>query len=104
MDRLFRIKKTMHGMVTDFFKSLYMADPEVSPEEVVNLFHLVISGEMNESLCKEFSEEDISDVLFQIGPLKAPGLDGFLARFFQRNWDVVKQDIIKAVRTFFDMS
>jgi hypothetical protein len=42
--------------------------------------------------------------LFQIGPLKAPGPDGFLARFFQRNWDVVKQDIIKAVRTFFDMT
>jgi hypothetical protein len=40
--------------------------------------------------------------LFQIGPLKAPGLDGFPARFFQRNWAVLKDDVIKAVRKFFD--
>jgi hypothetical protein len=93
-------KKTMQ---TDSFKSLNTADPVVSPEEVVNLFHPVISGEMNECLCKEFSEEEISDALFWIGPLKAPGPDGFPARFFQRNWDVVKQDVIKAVQKFFDM-
>jgi hypothetical protein len=90
-------------MQTDSFKSLNTADPVVSPEEVVNLFHPVISGEMNECLCKEFSEEEISDALFWIGPLKAPGPDGFPARFFQRNWDVVKQDVIKAVQKFFDM-
>ena len=31
-------------------------------------------------------DKDISDSLFQIGPLKAPGKDGFPARFFQWNW------------------
>jgi hypothetical protein len=36
---------------------------------------------MNESLCKEFTEEEIGDALFQIGPLKAPGIDGFLHGF-----------------------
>jgi hypothetical protein len=40
--------------------------------------------------------------VFQIGPLKAPRLDGFLARFFQRNWDILKGDVIKGVRSFFD--
>jgi hypothetical protein len=41
---------------------------------------------MNNDLCKELSEEEIGDALFQMGPLKAPGSDGFPARFFQRNW------------------
>jgi hypothetical protein len=36
-----------------------------------------------------------------ISPLKAPGPDGFPARFFQRNWDILKRDVIKAVRHFF---
>lgn len=40
------------------------------------------------------------DALFQIGPLKARGPDGFLARFFQRNWDLFK-DVIRAVKEFF---
>ena len=30
-----------------------------------------------------FSEEEISNALFHIGPLKAPGPDGLPARFFQ---------------------
>jgi hypothetical protein len=47
-------------------------------------------------LCMEFS-----DALFQIGPLKVPGPDGFPRRFFQRNWSMVKEDIIRGVRNFF---
>jgi hypothetical protein len=68
---------------------------------VVNLFEASISEDMNEQLCKPFTEKEISDALFQIGPLKAPGPDGFPARFFQRNWGVLKEEIIQAVLLFF---
>lgn len=43
----------------------------------------------------------MSDALFQIGPLKAPGTDGFPARFYQRNWAALRSDIIAAVLEFF---
>jgi hypothetical protein len=39
--------------------------------------------------------------MFQIGPLKAPGRDGFPASFYQRHWGVLKNDIIAAVKEFF---
>lgn len=42
-----------------------------------------------------------SNALFQIGPLKAPDPDGFPARFFQRNWGLLKDDIIRAIKYFF---
>ena len=57
---------------------------------------------MNDVLCKLFTDDEISDALFQIGPLKAPGPDGFPARFFQRNWEVLREEVIGAVRNFFD--
>jgi hypothetical protein len=60
--------------------------------------------EMNERLCKEFTGEEISNALFRIGPLKAPGPDGFPARFFQRHWEVMKHDIIRVVQEFFASS
>jgi hypothetical protein len=41
-----------------------------------------ILEDINQQLCKEFSEKEISDALLQMGPLKAPGPDGFPARFF----------------------
>ena len=67
----------------------------------MSLFDQCITPEMNETLCKEFSEEEIGDALFQIGPLKAPGPDGFPGRFFQRNWGVLKKDIVNSVKLCF---
>jgi hypothetical protein len=69
---------------------------------VVNLFANNINEDVNEQFCKGFTAEEISDALFQIGPLKAPGPDGFPARFFQRNWGVLKDEIVHAVLQFFE--
>jgi hypothetical protein len=36
-----------------------------------------VTHEMNVELVKEFSIKEISDAMFQMGPLKASGPDGF---------------------------
>jgi hypothetical protein len=83
-----------------FFKDLYTKDEAVNPEDILQLFQPKVYGLMNNRLCKEFSSEEISDALFQIGPMKAPGPDGYPARFFQKNWDLLKDEIILAVKDF----
>jgi hypothetical protein len=88
-------------MATNFFRDLYSKDKLVNTDELVNLMHSPISEEINKELCKDFSKEEVGDALFQIGPIKAPGPDGLPARFFQRNWGVMKGDVIQAVRDFF---
>lgn len=45
--------------------------------------------------------KEIKDALFSIHPGKAPGPDGFSACFFQSNWNVVGDDMIKEVQAFF---
>jgi hypothetical protein len=39
--------------------------------------------------------------MFQMGPLKAPRPDGFLARFYQRHCGTVKDDVMAATKRFF---
>jgi hypothetical protein len=56
---------------------------------------------MNIDLCKEFSDDEISDAIFQIGPIKAHGPDGFHVRFYQKNWDLLHGDVIPEVKHFF---
>ena len=73
----------------------------MEPDDLIHLIEPKISADMNEDLCRAFSPEEISDALFQMGPLKAPGPDGFPARFFQRYWEVVKDDVVAAVQGFF---
>jgi len=92
----------MQNMTNSFFSQLYTKDLEVMPEQSLHLFDRVIDDGMNDSLCKPFTDEEVSNALFQIGPLKAPGPDGFPARFFQRNWDELRYEIIRAVKQFFE--
>lgn len=35
---------------------------------------------------------------------KAPGPDGFIGVFFRAAWDVIKADLLAAVKSFFDLN
>jgi hypothetical protein len=98
-------KGELEKVTRDFFRffsqNMYQADPVVQPDELLQLFQPCISDEANEHLCKEFSEQEIANALFQMGPLKAPWPDGFPARFFQHNWETMKGDVIRGVQEFF---
>jgi hypothetical protein len=75
----------MERMATSYFKELFTRDPSLNSERLLDLTQQKVTNEMNENLCKDFTDEEISDALFQISPLKAPGVDGFPAHFYQRN-------------------
>jgi hypothetical protein len=63
----------MQKMVMYFFKHMYQADSRVSPAFLLGLIEQKISKEMNVDLCRDFSDEEIADVLFQMSPLKVLG-------------------------------
>jgi hypothetical protein len=94
-------KEDMEELTNSFFQNLYKADESTQPAAILDAIQPLISHEINETLCTEFSEDEISFAMFQIGPLKAPGRDGFPASFYQRHWGVLKNDIIAAVKEFF---
>jgi hypothetical protein len=94
----------MEVMACEFFKESYVADPYVQMQDALDLVQPRITPEINEVFCKGFSDKEISDAMFQIESLKAPGPDGFPACFFQRHWDTMKGDVIRGggVRKFFE--
>jgi hypothetical protein len=46
-------------------------------------------------------EDEVYSALKSIGDLKAPGLDGYGAKFFKVSWGIVKEDVLAAVMEFF---
>ena len=52
---------------------------------------------MNEMLNAPFDTKEMKGAPFEMYPTKAPGPDGFLAHFFQRNWDLCGEEVTKAV-------
>lgn len=93
--------RVMSSMVTSYFQSLFTCDTTLEQQSLLDLYEKKVTPDMNERLCAEFSEKEISDSLFQMGPLKTPGKNGFPDRFFQRNLLVMKAEIVKAVQEFF---
>jgi len=70
------------------FKSLYTENksagivPQMYPLSVVPK---LINNDINRNLLEEVSQQEIKEVLDQMHPDKAPGPDGFTARFFQQS-------------------
>jgi hypothetical protein len=91
----------MENMTKEFFQDLYTRDDHIDPNIITDLLDQCVDEEMNTRLCAPFSEKEISDALFQIGPLKAPGPDGFPSRFLQRNWGLLRDEVVLAVQRFF---
>ena len=82
---------SMAAMATSYFSKLFTVDPTLCADPVIELINRRVTDHMNVGLCAEFTDQEIADALFQIGLLKAPGQDGFPARFFQRNWTVMRE-------------
>jgi hypothetical protein len=91
----------MERMASSYFQELFTRDPSLNADDLVSMTQERVSVDMNKDLCKEFTDDEISNALFQIGPLKAPGVDGFPARFYQCNWGTIKTEVINAVKLFF---
>ena len=52
---------------------------------------------MNEQLTKEFQKEEIIQAVWNMHPTKASGLDSMFAIFYQKYWDVIRDDVINNV-------
>lgn len=62
----------------------------------------LINEEINSDLIGVILDEDIITAAYQLGALKAPGLDGFHGKCFQHHWKEVKEAIFREVKLFFN--
>ena len=51
-------------------------------------------------LTSPFIEKEVRDALFDMEHNKAPRLNCFPAKFYQKFWDVIKQDLMSMFRDF----
>lgn len=81
------------------FLNLYSEDKDPSHylELLANL-PSVISQQMNESLEAKVTKDEVKKALFDMDPDKAPGPDGFSARFVQTCWPIIEKYLLKMVQ------
>lgn len=62
-------------------------------DEALEGINVRVTDDMNEMLMKPFDHEEVRVVVFQMGPIKAPGPDGMNANFFQKHWHIIGQEV-----------
>ena len=87
----------MRSQMVLFYQGLYK-ETEVGHPTMDGLDFACIEEDERLSLEKEFSKEEVIQVLREMEGDKAPGPDGFTMAFFQNCWSVVEKDVID----FFD--
>ncbi|CAN1318107.1 LINE-1 retrotransposable element ORF2 protein [Linum perenne] len=87
--------------VKNFFHKLFKAPKEVIDYAIMEDFPRVVADDTNSRLCRPVEEWEIKKAVFQMGPHKSPGPDGYGGSFFQRHWDLIKGDMVRDVQGFF---
>jgi len=92
------------AVIVGYFHKLFAssASEEDGIVEIINEALIpCISESTNAKLILEPSPTEIKEALFAIHPEKAPGPDGFSARFFHSNWEAIGPEIVKEIQAFF---
>lgn len=84
-----------------FFKDLYSApdDQPIDPQAYLyNLIPFCVQDPVNNMLTAPISMDELKKALDCMEPDKAPGPDGFTARFLQSCWSTINKDLLRMVR------
>jgi hypothetical protein len=85
----------------DTFEKLYTAPKDVELDQQaypLTLIPKLINADINSKLTSEITQQEIKEALDQMNPDKAPGPDGFTAKFYQHCWEIIKKDLSKMIQ------
>ena len=75
----------------------YDSSNRIAQEEMLKHIPKLITEEDNRFLNEPFTLQEVKIALFSMNPDKSPGLDGFQAFFFQQCWDILGEELWKAL-------
>nr|XP_019068134.1 uncharacterized protein LOC109119692 [Solanum lycopersicum] len=86
----------------DYYQGIFTGKTEKIREDLLQCIPKLITQEHNVELEKMPSEEEVRRVVMNMNPNSAPGPDGIGGKFYQVCFDIIKDDLLAAVQSFFN--
>ncbi|KAK6121388.1 hypothetical protein DH2020_044870 [Rehmannia glutinosa] len=89
-------EKLIAEEIEKYFNSIFSTSSPLPQdmEQIISAVRTRIPADFAEDLERPFTSDEVKKAIFSMGPLKAPGPDGFQPIFFQKNWDIVGPDLV----------
>ena len=87
----------VENIILAFYSSLFTSTRPAEDHAILEVIQLVVNEDMNISLTREFTRQEVDLALKEMAPLKAPRPDGMPPLFFQSFWHLIGDDVSKAV-------
>ena len=84
-----------------YFQVLFTSSNPGNFDDALRYVSEKVSLDINDSLTRAPSDDEIKKAFFDINPDKAPGPDGMTSLFFQKLWGITAGEIFRSVKEFF---
>jgi hypothetical protein len=74
----------------NFYQNLFQTKGTIGVDECLEGLETRVTPAMNEWLLRQFEAKEVDVALSQMGPLKSPGPNGFVACFY---WTIVQKKL-----------
>ena len=85
----------------EYFSGLFSGSMDSNLGELLHLISTMVTREENTRLEEVPDLEDVQRMVFTMARESAASPDGFTGKFFTFAWDIIAQDMHRAVMSFF---
>ncbi|XP_071928179.1 uncharacterized protein [Coffea arabica] len=85
----------------DFFRALFTEEGGMTSSDMLEVIPRLLTETDNEMLTRAPSLQEVKEVIFSMDGESAEGPDGFTESFFTAAWEVIEEDVYRAILSFF---
>ncbi|XP_026377705.1 uncharacterized protein LOC113272003 [Papaver somniferum] len=95
-------RDSLEDLLVTHFKIISTTTNPTLNDDLLNCIDRCVTNEDNDKLLSPITLDEIRNTIKQMAPWTAPGPDGFPPGFYKQNLNLLEQDVLETVKSFFD--